>query len=126
MILRLLPGRLASGFASVVALLLMLSGCATVRHDVPRVPSHAISDGDRTTAGRVFAAQANGHPGLSGFRVMAAGRTAFVARAALADIAERSLDLQYYSVGDDLIKYLLTINLAVSFLTGLKGIFEDE
>lgn len=109
-----LTRRLASAsatLATVVALLPMLSGCATVRQDVPRVPSHAISDGDRTTAGRVFAAQANGHPGLSGFRVMAAGRTAFVARAALADLAERSLDLQYYSVGEDLTTDLLLLSV---------------
>jgi putative cardiolipin synthase len=112
--LRFLTGRLAAAsitFATSAALLLMLSGCATVRHDVPRVPSHAISDGDRTTAGRVFGAQANGHPGLSGFRVLAAGRTAFVARAALADIAERSLDLQYYSVGEDLTTDLLLLSI---------------
>ena len=87
----------------------MLSGCATVRDDVPRIPSRAISDGNRTTAGRAFAAQVDGNPGLSGFQVIATGRTAFVARAAMADIAEGSLDLQYYSVGDDLTTDLLLL-----------------
>lgn len=79
-------------FATFVTLL-TVSGCATVRQDVPRVASHAIGDGDRTPTGRAFAEQAKAHSGLSGFRVMAAGRTALVARAALADAAERSLGL---------------------------------
>jgi putative cardiolipin synthase len=84
-----------------LALLLTTSGCATWRKDVPRVPSQAIVDGDRTTLGQVFAAQAAQHPGMSGFQVIASGHSAFVARAALADAAERTLDLQYYSVGED-------------------------
>ena len=95
-------------------------GCATVRHDVPRLASQAISDGDRTAAGRMFTAQAEGHPTLSGFRVMAAGRTAFVARAALADIAERSLDLQYYSVGEDLTIDLLLLRIVEAADRGVR------
>lgn len=107
-------------FATLAALLLTLGGCATVRHDVPRVPSHVIGDGERTTAGRVFAAQASAHPALSGFRVMAAGRTAFVVRAALADIAERSVDLQYYSVGDDLTTDLLLLSIVEAADRGVR------
>jgi putative cardiolipin synthase len=107
-------------FTTFLALLLTVSGCATYRPDTPRVPSLAISDGDRTTAGRVFAAQASGHPGLSGFRVMAGGRIAFVARAALADIAERSLDLQYYSVGEDLTTELLLLSIVAAADRGVR------
>ena len=36
------------------------------------------------------------HPSLSGIAVLADGRGAFAARAALADAAQRTLDLQYY------------------------------
>jgi len=75
------------------ALLLTTGGCATLKEDVPRAPSHAIIDGDRTTLGQVSSAQAAQHPGLSGFQVIASGHSAFVARAALADAAERTLDL---------------------------------
>ena len=78
------------------------------------------ADGDQTTVGRVFAAQAAQHPGLSGFRVMAAGRTAFVARAALAEVAERSLDLQYYSVGDDLTTDLLLSSIVAAVDRGVR------
>ena len=104
----------------VLVPLQMVSGCVTVRRDVPRVPSQAISDGDRTTIGRAFAAQAAEHPGLSGFQVMAAGREAFVARAALADSAERTLDLQYYSVGEDLTTDLLLLRIVSAAERGVR------
>ena len=93
--------------ASLWLLLLMLSRCASVRLDVPRVPSHVIDDGERTPLGRAFAEQAAQRPALSGFQVVATGHAAFVARTALADAAERTLDLQYYSVSDDLTSDLL-------------------
>ena len=104
----------------VLVLLQMMSGCVTLRQDVPRVPSQAITDGDRTTIGRVLATQAAQHPGLSGFQVMAAGSAAFVARAALADSAERTLDLQYYSVGDDLTTDLLLLRIVAAAERGVR------
>jgi cardiolipin synthase C len=105
---------------AVVLTLLVLNGCASVQHDVPRAPSHAITDGDHTTVGRVFAAQAARHPGLSGFQILAAGRAAFVARAALADSAERTLDLQYYSVGEDLTTDLLLLRIVAAAERGVR------
>ena len=100
-------------------LLLVLSGCASVRLDVPRVPSHAIADGQRTPLGRAFAAQAAQHPALSGFQLMVTGHAAFVARAALADAAERTLDLKYYSVSDDLTTDLLLLRIVAAAERGV-------
>ena len=107
-------------YSLLCAILLMTSGCASLRGEVPRVPSHAIVDGDRTTLGQVFSAQAAQHPGLSGFQVIASGHSAFVARAALADAAERTLDLQYFSVGDDLTTDLLLLRLVAAAERGLR------
>jgi putative cardiolipin synthase len=39
---------------------------------------------------------ADEHPGLSGFSLLRHGREAFIVRLAAADLAERSLDMQYY------------------------------
>ena len=105
---------------AALALLQTLSACVTLRQDVPRVPSQAITDGDRTLVGRVFAAQVAQHPGLSGSRIMAAGREAFVARAALADSAERTLDLQYYSVAEDLTTDLLLSRIVAAAGRGVR------
>ncbi len=104
----------------VVWVLVTGSGCAALRPDVPPVASHAIADGQRTTLGRVLAAQAAQHPGLSGFQVMATGHSAFVTRAALADAAERTLDLQYYSVGEDLTTDLLLLRIVAAAGRGVR------
>jgi len=113
---------IARWLASSLALILLplLSGCATVRPDVPRVASRAITDADQTTIGRAFRQQALENLGLSGFRVLAAGRTAFDVRAGLADSAERSLDLQYYSVGQDLSTDLLLRSIVSAADRGVR------
>lgn len=100
-------------------LVLVLGGCATVR-DVPRPPSHAISDGDRSAIGRAFAEPIALHPGMSGFQVVGDGRKAFVARAALADAAERTLDLQYYSVANDKTTDLLLLRILAAAERGVR------
>ena len=114
------PERVPIHFAVMLALLLMVGGCASLRPDFPRVPSHAIADGEHTSLGRVFAAQASQHPGLSGFQVMATGQSAFAMRAALADTAERTLDLQYYSVGEDLTTDLLLLRIVAAAERGVR------
>ena len=101
-------------------LALALSGCASLRPEVSRVPSFAIGDPEHTTLGRVIAAQAAEHPGLSGFQVLASGHAAFAARAALADVAERTIDLQYYSANDDLSTDLLLLRLFAAAQRGVR------
>jgi cardiolipin synthase C len=104
----------------VVLWLQLITGCATLPGAVPRVPTHAIVDGNQTTLGTVFAAQAAEQPALSGFQVMASGHMAFAARAALADAAERTLDLQYYSVGNDLTTDLLLLRIVRAAERGVR------
>ncbi|HEX7811675.1 MAG TPA: phospholipase D family protein [Burkholderiales bacterium] len=53
-------------------------------------------DTDGTRLGRMASEQAAAHPGLSGAYPLSRGRDAFLARLALAETAERSLDVQYY------------------------------
>ena len=81
----------------LVWLALVLAGCATgPRPDYPRTASTAFQDYESTRLGRFFGAAAEEHPDLSGFSLMSQGREAFITRLALADLAERSLDMQYY------------------------------
>lgn len=85
-----------------VALLVVLaSGCAALDQDAPKVPSYAIASGAGTKLGVAFGGERGAHPGQSGFDVLATGANALLARAALADAAEQTLDLQYYSVTQD-------------------------
>lgn len=106
--------------AAVLGVALLVAGCAALRPTVPRVPSSAIAPGDQTTLGRVFGAQAAEHPGHSGFEVISGAHAAFAARAALAETAERTLDLQYYSASDDLTSNLLLQRVASAADRGVR------
>jgi len=81
--------------------MLVLAGCATVPKDYPRTPSTAFQAHESTTVGREVAALAAQHPGESGFAIIRRGRQAFTSRIMLADLAEKSLDVQYYQWDQD-------------------------
>ncbi len=76
--------------------LVLIQGCASLPEDVRRPPSHAIDNGASTYLGREIAPLLETHPGISGFYPLDSGLDALVARVALIESAERSLDLQYY------------------------------
>ena len=72
-----------------------------------RKPSQVITDGESTTLGQAFKAQLLNYPGLSGVYMLRSGLDAFVARAGLARLAERSIDVQYYMFHQDTVGRLL-------------------
>ena len=81
----------------LVWLALVLTGCAAgPRPDFPRTVSTAFEEHVLSRLGQFFGAAADEHPGLSGFSLLSRGREAFIVRLALTDLAERSLDMQYY------------------------------
>jgi putative cardiolipin synthase len=75
---------------------LLLVGCASVPKDYPRTQSAAIQNHVSTPIGNYIAKSAERHPGKSGFAVIRYGRQAFTDRVALTELAEKTLDLQYY------------------------------
>jgi putative cardiolipin synthase len=75
----------------------VFTGRATgTRPDYPRTVSTAFEGFASTRLGQFFGPVADEHPGLSGFSLLSHGREAFIVRLALADLAEQSLDMQYY------------------------------
>lgn len=104
----------------VLSALVLVGGCATLRVQAPRVISSAIDNGDQTTLGAALRAPSEAHPNQSGFQVMSSGSAAFAMRAGLADVAERTLDLQYYSVGDDTTSNLLLDRIASAAERGVR------
>jgi cardiolipin synthase C len=87
------------GFPRTVLIWLakVLTGSATrPLPDNPRTASRAFDEPTSTRLGQFFGPAAEEHPGLSGFRLLSHGREAFIVRLALADLAERCLDMQYY------------------------------
>ncbi len=87
--------------------LAVATGCAPQYAKYPRSPSTAFQEYHATTLGRLFDSAAAEHPGESGVVYMRYGSKALVARLALADLAERSLDLQYYIWDADVSGHLL-------------------
>lgn len=84
--------------AASALLLAALCGCAsvTVREGYQATPTTAFDRPEETALGRAFAAEQARNSGLSGFRLLQGGGGALMTRAALADLAERAIDLKYY------------------------------
>jgi putative cardiolipin synthase len=89
-----------------LVVLLTLSGCALPKN-VVRMPSSALLGTQRTTLGELIAPVVAAHPGESGFLLYNTGEEAIVARVALADVAQSSLDLQYFLWAGDTIGRVL-------------------
>nr|WP_298689834.1 phospholipase D family protein [uncultured Dongia sp.] len=81
----------------VLSLVAILCGCgATVDWDYPRAPSLAFAEPQTTTVGALFQVAADKHAGKSGFGLIEEGSRAFTSRLAMADLAEQTLDAQYF------------------------------
>ena len=89
--------RLALAF--LAAGLALVAGCATTTPNTnhPRVETAALQDHESTPIGQEIARLAALHPGRAGgFSLLPGGRQAFTARVALAELAQKTLDLQYF------------------------------
>src|SRR6186997_514356 len=86
------------GLRSLLPILGLLSACsATVNWNYPRTPSSALAPSEiNSSVGTFFQEAGDQHPGLSGFTLLQEGSDAFMARVAMADLAEKTLDAQYY------------------------------
>ena len=104
----------------LLALLPWLSACAPLPPQTNRVPSWAITDGPRSSLARLTDDAHGGSEIRSGIRVLASGRESFVTRVELADAAERTLDLQYYSADADLSSDLLLRSIAAAAERGVR------
>jgi cardiolipin synthase C len=105
---------------ALIALLPWFTACAPLPLQPSRVPTTAISDGHRTALAQLMRHAQGGSNELSGVQVLASGREAFATRAELADAAERTLDLQYYSANTDLSSELLLHRIAAAAARGVR------
>jgi cardiolipin synthase C len=93
--------------APLLAVLLLLAGCAAApvaREHATALPPWEVAE---TSLGRWAAEQAEPHPGQSGLALLADGKDAFAVRGLLAGRAERRLDIQTYLMGDGLTTWAL-------------------
>jgi putative cardiolipin synthase len=99
---------------------LLLSGCAAVPGQVERDQSFSLDLTGTTSLGKVCESRAAGHAGLSGFSLLNDGRSAFLTRAGLADLAERSLDVQYFIWKPDMTGSILMERLVEAAKRGVR------
>jgi putative cardiolipin synthase len=85
-----------------IAALLLVSGCASLPTNIERSESNALRGTEATRLGQIAQPLLKEHPGESGFRPLRNGVDALLARIVLAEVTERSLDVQYYIWHDDL------------------------
>jgi cardiolipin synthase C len=83
-----------------VVLLMTLAGCATLPRHVVKPRSEELQNPETTSLGRIVAAE-EGAQNLSGIRLLTSGEEALADLIALADHAERTLDIQYYLIHQD-------------------------
>ncbi|WP_244851459.1 phospholipase D family protein [Caballeronia sp. SL2Y3] len=79
-----------------VALMLLMTACASLPPQAAREPTHALTDTASTRLGSAFAASEAAHPGDNAFHLLSDGMDALIARVILSETADRTLDLQYY------------------------------
>jgi putative cardiolipin synthase len=84
----------------LAAAFLVISGCAGLPRHVEKTPSVAFQEPGTTTLGRIVVSDEVGK-NLSGIRLLSSGDEAFASLIALADHAERTLDIQYYIIHED-------------------------
>jgi len=95
------------GMAMGLVALLVLCGCGSAPLDYRRTASFAFHSPQETELGRAVESRAAAHPGESGIFLLPTGPEAMAARLALAEVAQRSLDLQYFMWEDDLVGNVL-------------------
>jgi cardiolipin synthase C len=107
-------------FAQWLAMAVLIAGCAMLPRDYPQMVTTAFEDTRGTRLGRELAPMVAAHTDASGIYVLHLGTDAFVARTVLADLAERSLDVQYYIWHADTTGKLLTDRLLQAADRGVR------
>ena len=111
----------------VLLSLLSCAGCAAImsraRPDATeyvRTVSHAFPQTEKTSIGEALANDVAKNQGKSGFRIFEKGSQSLMARLALVRLAEKSLDLQYYGMGDDTSSHLMIKALLLAAERGVR------
>src|ERR1700761_4865016 len=103
----------------LLAAALILSSCALPKN-VVRTPSDAITNTERTTLGELVAPAVAAHPGESGFSLYNTGDKGIQARVALADVAQSSIDAQYYMWASDAVGRVLLDRIIAAADRGVR------
>ena len=105
---------------SVIVVLLVLSGCARLPDNSGRSTSFAIEPDETTKIHREATEFLESNPDENGYLLLGNGLDAFVARAVLANLAEKSIEAQYYLLHDDTVGRLFVDQLLKAADRGVR------
>jgi putative cardiolipin synthase len=105
---------------ALLALLPLLTHCASAPRLEGVEPSHAVPAADSSRLDRAVLDELGTDPGVSGIRLVEQNALAFAYRATSAAAAERTLDVQYYIWHDDLTGKLLAAELMRAAERGVR------
>jgi len=100
--------------------LVLLAGCATTDVQIVRTPSTALQQTELTSASQFIQADLEKHPGKSGFILLDSGEKAFTSRNAMTQVAEKTIDVQYYIWADDITGAILINQLIKAAERGVR------
>ncbi len=89
----------SGAWPAAAVLAFLMSGCVGLPRHVEKYHSEALPDAQSTSLGRLAAAEQGSN--LSGIHLLSSGEEALADLIALADHAERTLDIQYYIIHQD-------------------------
>ena len=113
------PGCRGGTWPALTLLALLLCGCVGLPPHVQKYHSEALPNPQTTSLGRLLAAE-QGNKNLSGIRLLTSGEEALADLIALADHAERTLDIQYYIIHQDESAALLLHHLRLAADRGVR------
>lgn len=97
-----------------------VAGCAALPAPETQVSTTSLDPAAVTRLSRILEPERSLHPGKSGLVLLDSGLDAFVARAMAADLAERTLDLQYYLVHDGITTRVLLQRILAAADRGVR------
>ncbi len=102
------PGDSAAKWLSAILLLFFISGCTSLSFDEPKESSYVILDVDDTRSGVAAKKWTDVYGAQSGFYPLSEGMDALGARLRLLEMAEKTVDLQYFLMKNDTAGAVLT------------------
>lgn len=99
---------------------LLLSACASLPGDITLPAPAPLARPETSTLQRAYRQKQSEHPGKTGFRLLNNGVSALLSRAALIDLAEHTIDVQYYIFDADDVGSFLLDRLAAAAERGVR------
>jgi putative cardiolipin synthase len=108
------------GYAFLLVAVAVVSGCATVSFDKPKLESTYFSDTTQTELGQWSTRWVDAHHGESGFYPLTGGMDSLGARLGLAERAQKSIDLQYFLMKADNAGIVISKSLLIAADRGVR------